>query len=31
MVNHIFDIDSRIDQDLAEVRARFPSLGLDLT
>ena len=30
MVNHIFDIDSRIDQDLAEVRARFPSLGFDL-
>ena len=30
MVNHIFDIDSRLDQDLAEVRARFPSLGFDL-
>ena len=30
MVNHIFDIDSRLDQDLAEVRERFPSLGFDL-
>lgn len=30
MVNHIFDVDSRLDQDLAEVRERFPSLGFDL-
>lgn len=30
MVNHIFDIDSRLDQDLAKVRERFPSLGFDL-
>lgn len=30
MVNHIFDIDSQLDQDLAEVRERFPSLGFDL-
>ena len=30
MVNHIFDIDSRLYQDLAEVRERFPSLGFDL-
>ena len=30
MVNHIFDIDSRLDQDLAKVRERFHSLGFDL-
>ena len=30
MVNHIFDIDSRLYQDLAKVRERFPSLGFDL-
>ena len=30
MVNHIFDIDSRLDKDLAEVLERFPSLGFDL-
>ena len=29
-MNHIFDIDSRLDQYLAEVRERFPSLGFDL-
>jgi hypothetical protein len=31
MVKRIFDIDGRLDPDLAEVRARFLSLGFDLT
>jgi len=30
MSNHTFDIESRLDPDLAKVRACFPSLGFNL-
>ena len=30
MINKTLDIESRLDSDLAKVRARFPSLGFNL-